>query len=121
VKILLNAFCCLLLLLGSSAHAAKALTRSDYGQLFLATFSYMTVIKACNLSSLYQASDDALLALIRYGYKNGLHSIETERVSQNVSLYTMHGIEEYKKTGKVACADAAKTMRTIINSVKQLK
>ena len=97
------------------------MTKGEYGQMFMATFSYMTVIKACNLSNLYQASDDAITAVIRYGYKNGLHTTETERVSQNVSLYTTHGIDEYKKTGKVTCADAANTMRTIIKSVKQLK
>lgn len=108
-------------LLGTSAHADKALARSEYAQLFMATFSYMTVIKACNLSSLYQASDEALTAVIRYGYKNSLHSTETERVSQNVNLYMTHGIDEYKKTGKVTCTDAANTMRTIINSVKQLR
>jgi hypothetical protein len=97
------------------------MTRGEYSQMFMATFSYLTVIKACNLSSLYQASDEALVTVILYGYKNGLHSTETERVSQNVNAYMTRGIDEYKKTGKVTCTDAANTMRTLINSVKQLK
>ncbi len=121
MKILSNAICLALVLFVTTAHANKPLTKAEYGQLFMASFSYMTVIKACNLNGLIQASDDAVVTVIRYGYKHGLHSSETERVSQNVSLYTTYGIDEYKKTGKVTCADAANTMRTIIKSAQHLR
>jgi hypothetical protein len=104
-----------------NAHANKPLTKGEYGQLFMATFSYMTVIKACNLTALIQQSDDAVSKVIRHGYKYGLHSSDTERVSQNVSFYTLQGIDGYRKSAKVTCSDAANTMRTILKSVQQLK
>lgn len=107
--------------LSGSASASKPLTKGEYNQLFMATFSYMTVVKACGLSNLYQPSDEAVVTVIRYGYKHSLHNTETERISQNVSLYTLQGIEGYRKTAKITCAQAADAMRTIIKSAQQFK
>lgn len=104
-----------------NASAKPELTKNEYENLFMATFSYMTVIKACNLKNLYNASDAALNKTIRYGYENRLHSTDTERISQNINFYTATGIDAYKNSPKVNCADAANYMQTIIQVVKQLQ
>lgn len=88
--------------------------------MFMATFTYMTVVKACNISHLVRQSDDAVTKVIRYGYKNNLHSKETERISQNIGVYTSQGIEAYRQSAKVRCSDAESIMRTIIQSVQQI-
>jgi hypothetical protein len=100
--------------------AAKTLSKSEYQNLFMASFTYMTSIKACNLTSMYALADETVNRAIKYGYKYSLHDIHTERISQNVRYYTEQGIAAYQQTAKVSCADAAGYMRTIANAVQQL-
>jgi hypothetical protein len=103
------------------SQANKVLSKVEFQQIFMASFTYMTVIKACNLTPMYGLADETVNEIIGYGYRNRLHDSDTERVSQNLTLFTLQGIDAYKKTTKISCADAAKTMRIIADAVRQLK
>ncbi len=109
-----------LLIVSDFTLAKPQLTQGEFENLFLATFTYMTVIKACGFTDLYRASDKAVNQTFRYGHENRLHNSTTERISQNINFYTAAGIDAYKKSAKVSCADARGYMQTIIQAIDQL-
>ncbi len=112
--------CSLLLISTQSALAEKPLTKNEYQSLFMASFTYMNVIKACNNTSLFNTADSTVNKVIAYGYKFNLHDSNTQRISQNVSLYTSEGIESFRKSAKVSCSDGEKYMRQIAAAVNKL-
>ncbi|PRY97699.1 hypothetical protein BCM14_2163 [Jezberella montanilacus] len=103
----------------NTAIAARVLSKDEYQNLFMASFTYMATVKACEISSLYALSDDTVNRVIKYGYTHSLHDEQTQRISQNVSFYTSKSIEAYQRAPKISCADAASTMRTIAYSAQQ--
>lgn len=103
----------------NSAFAARILNKDEFLNLFMASFTYMATIKACELSSLYSVADDTVNRVIKYGYVYGLHDEQTERIAQNVRFYTMKSIDAYKRSPNISCSDAASNMRTLANSAQK--
>ena len=120
MKKILTTLCLIYIFAATPSWANKTLSKNEFSNLFMASFTYMNVIKACNLSNMYSLADETINKTIKYGYKYSLHDSHTERISQNVRYYTEQGIAAYQQTAKISCADAAGYMRTIANAVQQL-
>lgn len=101
--------------------ADKVLSKSEYENLFKSSFTYMTVAHACEMSSLKSDANGMVQKVVSYGYKHGLHSEETLKISQNIAMFTRAGIDAYKVDGRITCKDAEKYVRQLISSVKALK
>lgn len=114
-------FLCLALQGVGVSAADRVLSKAEYENLFRSSFTYMTVAHACQMSSLKSDADEMVQKVVSYGYKHGLHSRETIKISQNIAIFTRAGIDAYKVDGRITCSDAEKYVRHLISSVKALK
>jgi hypothetical protein len=94
-----------ILFMACSAFAQSRYSKTDYSNLFMASFMYMTAAKACNLSQHIPISDLTVSRVIAYGNKYNLQSAETLQISQNISVYTAKGIEGFIQTSNIRCSE----------------
>jgi len=100
--------------------AQSTYSKTDYYNLFMASFMYMSAAKACNLSQYIPMADSTVDKVIAYGNNHNLQSAETLQISQNISAYTANGIEGFNKSSKIRCSDVGGYVKQLSDLTSKL-
>ena len=97
----------------SQSYSQKAYNQADYYNLFMASFMYMTAAKACNLNQHISTADNTFTKVIAFGNRHNLQTSQTLEIIQNLSAYTLKGIDGFKQTSKVSCSEVGKYVQQL--------
>ncbi len=100
--------------------AQNLYSKGDYYNLFMASFMYMTAAKACSLSKDIPTADQAFAKVIAFGNRYNLQNSQTLEIIQNLSTYTLKGIDGFKQTSKIRCSEVGKYVQQLSEVASKL-
>ena len=115
-KFLIILFC----IFSSQSYSQKAYNQTDYYNLFMASFMYMTAAKACNLNQHISTADNTFSKVIAFGNNHHLQNLQTLEIIQNLSTYTSKGIDGFKQTSKIPCSEVGKYVQQLSDIAAKL-
>jgi len=109
-----------LLLMSLSVKGQDLYSKSEYYNLFMASFMYMTAAKTCNLNRYISTADNTFTKVIAFGNRHNLQNSQTLEIIQNLSAYTSKGVDGFKQTSKIPCSEVGKYVQQLSDVASKL-